>query len=351
MGSIKRTLMLLALGPIAFYSCTSVSTVSLDVMRPAEVTIPPEILSAVVVDNSYPYSGDSLHLFVSGADTLIVDSIRVDDFGNRLVQAATKSLHNRMFFDNVYMYPEPLYKVLNGKAGQSLSREQINELLDSFNAQVVISLEQVSYQTITSTLQFENFLYLTVDAQGSALWKVYNRDGGMLDVFLQRDSIYWDNEGRPLSKEDPKMPSLRSTVYSLADFMGDYYPDRIVPYWEKKNRYYFSSGHYLDGRADDLVKANNWESAARVWYYVFEEGNKKQKAMSAFNIALSYEIRGDYEEAAAWAKKSVDIVKDRGHFLAASGTMDETIIFEYYDDLVKRAKEAKKLEEQVGLGY
>jgi hypothetical protein len=31
--------------------------------------------------------------------------------------------------------------------------------------------------------------------------------------------------------------------------------------------------------------------------------------------------------------------------------MDETIIFEYYDDLVKRAKEAKKLEEQVGLGY
>src|SRR5690606_38569219 len=129
MGSIKRTLMLLALGPIAFYSCTSVSTVSLDVMRPAEVTIPPEILSAVVVDNSYPYSGDSLHLFVSGADTLIVDSIRVDDYGNRLVQAATKSLHNRMFFDNAYMYPGPPYKVLNATSGHSLRRQQTHGLV------------------------------------------------------------------------------------------------------------------------------------------------------------------------------------------------------------------------------
>ena len=350
MGFIKRTLVLLALWPIAFYSCTSVSTVSLDVMRPAEVSIPADILSAVVVDYSYPYFDDSLHLIILGTDTMIIDSIRVDDFGMKLATATAKGLYDRVFFDNVYLYPEPLYKVSDTKPGQSMSREIISELLDSFNAEVVIALEKVSYNTVTTSLNFDSFSYLTLDVHGSAMWKLYDREGRMLDVFIQRDSIYWNNDGRPQYSDNLKMPSIRSAVQSLAEFMGEYYPDRIAPFWEKKHRYYFSAGHYLFSRANDLVRANNWESASRVWYYVFDEGNKKQQAMSAFNIALSYEVRGDFEEAVAWAKKSVDIVKERGGLIAASGSLDETIVYEYYDDLVKRAGEVRKLEEQVGFG-
>ena len=97
-----------------------------------------------------------------------------------------------------------------------------------------------------------------------------------------------------------------------------------------------------------MIMAHNWESAARVWYYVFEEGNRKQKAISAFNIALSYEIRGDFDEAAAWADKSRALFQDLGSLSASSLDVDRAE--RYYNELKDRIKEAEKLQEQVGLG-
>ncbi|HBX88635.1 MAG TPA: hypothetical protein DEG09_08490 [Marinilabiliaceae bacterium] len=350
MGYLKnlKLILLVALLPLGFLSCTSLSSISIDVMRPAEYSVPPDLLSAVVLDFSYPHSGDSVHkLIINGVNTPI-DTVRIDDFGLRVANSMVLELDNRMFFDSVYLHPVSLNKGPAGRPGVQLSRQQIADIIDEYNAHLVIAVEGVSYNTEVKVIDLGGYYYSTLDAFGEVLWRIYDRYGDVLDEYLQNDSIYWDNRDTQYSSNLSAMPSLRNSVESLADFMGRYYPDRISPFWEKQRRYYYSSGHHLFSRANDLIKAHNWESAARVWYYVFEEGNKKQKAISAFNIALSYEIRGDFAEAAAWADKSRALFQDLGSFSASS--LDVERANRYYNELNERIKEAEKLQEQVGLG-
>jgi hypothetical protein len=340
--------LLLALLSLFLHSCASVSTIPLEVMRPATYSVPPEILSVVVVDFSYPYRGDSTHiLFISGNST-VVDTIWVDDFGMRVAESMAVELDNRAFFDSVFLHPVSLNIPPVGSPNLPLSPLQVGEILEEYNAQAVIALESVEYSSHFKGADLGQFFYASLDADSRLLWKIYDTQGQVVDVYIQQDSIFWDNHEAGYSNDFSAIPGVRYAMESLADFMGKYYPDRIAPYWESQRRSYYASGHHLFSRANDLLKANNWEHAARVWYYVFDEGNDKQKAMAAFNIALSFEVRGDFVEAAAWAEVSNNLFNQMSTFRVSA--MDKVRGVTYIQELNERIRETQKLEEQVGGG-
>jgi len=305
--------------PMFISSCVSVSTLPLEVMRPATYSVPPDILSVVVVDFAFPYRSDSTHIInVMGAED-VIDTIWVDDFGLRVVNAMAEELENRAFFDSVYLHPVSLNRPPVGKPNLSLSASQIRDILNKYNAHAIIALESIEYNSHFSGINTGEFLYATMDANSS------------------------DDQGYIDSKS---IPSIRHAMESLANFMGKYYPDRIAPYWESQQRSYYSAGHHLFSRANDLLKVNNWEHAARVWYYVFDEGTKRQKAMAAYNIALSFEVRGDFVEAAAWAQVSEQIFMELNSF--AANSVEVSRASWYLAELNKRIKESELLEDQIG---
>lgn len=338
--------LLAALLPLFVSSCATVSTIPMEVMRPAHYSIPPDILSVVVVDFSFPYRGDSTHVLnISGKKT-VLDTIWVDDFGMRVVESMAFELDNRAFFDSVFLHPVSLNRPPAGRPGLSLSPFQIGNILQEYNAQAIIALESVAYRSRFLGANVGEFYYASLDANSKLLWKIYDAQGQTMDAYVQQDSIFWDNSDA--MSDLNSIPGLRYAIESLADFMGRYYPDRIAPFWESQRRSYYSAGHHLFSRANDLLRANNWEHAARVWYYVFDEGNSKQKAMAAFNIALSFEVRGDFVEALAWAEVSKNLFEEMGAFRVSS--LDKVRAVKYFEELNERIKETQMLEEQVGAG-
>ena len=108
------------------------------------------------------------------------------------------------------------------------------------------------------------------------------------------------------------------------------------------------SGHHLFARATDLAKVNNWGEAAKVWYYVYENGNAKQKAMAALNLALSFEMRGDFTEAMAWAEISHNQFEALSSWRVSSSIKNSSFL--YYLRLKERVNEKSKLHEQFGAG-
>lgn len=339
---------LLTLLPMLLSSCATVSTIPLEVMRPADYSVPPDVLSVVVVDFSFPFRGDSTHvLSLSPRKTTVVDTIWIDDYGMRVAESMAYELDNRAFFDSVFLHPVSLNRPPAGRPNLPLSANQVGEILKNYNAQAVIALESVEYRSRFKTESLEGYYYASLDANSRLLWKIYNAQGQTMDAFIQQDSIFWDNSDLA-SGDFSSIPGLRYAIESLADFMGKYYPDRIAPYWESQRRSYYSSGHHLFVRANDLLKANNWDHAARVWYNVFDEGNDKQKAMAAFNIALSFEVRGDFEEAVAWAQVSKKLLDEMNTFRVSNLDKIRTIM--YIEELNERISEIQKLEEQVGAG-
>lgn len=340
---------LFTLSTMFFVSCASVSTIPIEVMRPADYSVPPDVLSVVVVDFSFPYRGDSTHvLSLSPQKTTVVDTIWIDDFGLRVAESMAVELDNRAFFDSVFLHPVSLNRPPAGRPNLPLSPYQVGRILEDYNVQAVIALESVEYRSRFKVETLEGFYYASLDANSRLLWKIYDAQGQTMDAYIQQDSIFWDNSDAMYSGDYSSIPGIRYAMESLADFMGKYYPDRIAPYWESQNRFYYSTGHHLFSRAKDLLRANNWDHAARVWYYVFDEGNKKQKAMAAFNIALSFEVRGDFKEAVAWAEISKKLFEEMSPVRVSTPDKVRTTL--YTEELNERIRETQKLEEQVGAG-
>jgi hypothetical protein len=340
--------LVVALLPLLFYSCVSVSTIPMEVMRPAAYSVPPDILSVVVVDFSFPFRGDSTHVLTISGNSTVVDTIWVDDFGLRVAESMAFELDNRAFFDSVFLHPVSLNRPPAGRPDLPLSPYQIEKILETNNAQAVIALESVEYRSRFQGAIVGEFYYASLDANSRLLWKIYDAQGQTLDAYIQQDSIFWDNSDAMNASDFNAIPGIRYAMESLADFMGKFYPDRIAPYWESQRRSYYSGGHHLFSRANDLLRANNWEHAARVWYFVFDEGNKRQKAMAAFNIALSFEVAGDFVEAAAWAEVSKNLFDEMSPFRVSS--LDKVRSIMYTEELNERIRETQKLEEQVGAG-
>lgn len=326
--------------------CASVGSLRMEVLRPAEHTVPPDVLSVVLVDFAYPYRADSVHVMELGDEKATIDTIWVDDFGQKTIAAAGAELEQRAFFDTVYVHPQALNRPPVGRPGLNLSPLQVQRILAEYPAQRVLALEDLSYKSRIGLKNYSGYIVATLDVDAQLLWKMYDQNGNVADVFVQKDSIFWDNMENPLLVEEITLPSVRTSLEALADFMGKYYPDRIAPYWEVQYRPFYSGGHHLFARANDLKKVNSWEAAARVWYYVYEEGNKKQKAMAAYNLALSYEVRGDFLEALAWAERSKALFDDLG--TARVSETERKRVGNYIQELERRRDEELKLQLQVG---
>ncbi len=94
------------------------------------------------------------------------------------------------------------------------------------------------------------------------------------------------------------------------------------------------------------MKINNWNEAAKIWYHIYESENKKQKARAAYNLALSYEIRNDFQEAKAWAEISRNLFETLKSIQVSE--IERKMAFKYFESLNERFAETEALHKQLG---
>ncbi len=346
-GRLAKSLILL-LFPMLFCSCSSLTNINVDVLRPASFSVPPQILSVLVVDNSLPYRDNNVHIVSSLDKVIVIDTLWVDNFGDITIKSFGESLKERKFFDSVFTHNKPLKQDYRNPNFGEIPRFIIDSLINAYNVQAIISLESLKYKTKTNIFNLGDYYYTSLDANGFIIWKMYHPNGNVMDASIQKDSVYWENTGISFKLSYSGLPSIRESVEILAWHLGKNGIKRIAPYWESVTRNIYTGGNHLFLRADDLRLANNWEEAAKVWYYIYENGNRRQKARAAHNLALSYEIRGNFPEAVAWSDISRKIFDGLGFVFTAFD--EQELSRNYYLRLCERYQEKKKLDEQLGPG-
>lgn len=331
--------------------CTSYSSLTMDVLKPAEINIPVEIASVVIVDNAHPLSpGDSnvVHTLEFPGRKFLVDSIVSDDFGDYAIKSLAESLKARQFFDSVHVVEEPYNAKEDGSPMKPLSSFVKDTLCRYYDAQAVISLDHYSYSTSTKVTQESMGYYFTLDARPNTYWKIHNCiSGELLNMHLQQDTIFWDSGGQTISSYEDSLPDLELALNEAAIYSGAQYADYIAPKWMQENRIYYKNGHPLFSEASVLVSQGNWETATRIWYKAFEENEGKIEARAAFNLALGKEALDEIEEALAWAYTSVQKYESLGGF-SFSGE-EQKLARRYYVKLAQRLQEKKKIDEQYGV--
>ncbi len=327
--------------------CSSFSEMSFEVLRPAGYSVPPEIKSVVLVDNSLVFPDTAVNIIRLEGEIIKIDTNKVADYSSFVINEIREELLNRMFFDTVYVDTIQYKKIGHGAQLDELSTIQIKEICDKFGADAIISLDAYRYTNNISIESYGDFeYYSTYDASAINYWRIYDcYNMSVLNVHLQKDTIFWDSNGSSINSSLNPFISFDRATHEIGRYLSYQMVDYLVPYWEEVTRHLYTSGsiHFLN--ATDWVNRDNWQEAEKIWSYIYSNGSKKAKIKAALNIALALERQGHIYEATDWAYKVYEIIERDGTKFSSN---IHRYAVKYYINLSKRKVEYKKLIEQLG---
>ncbi len=333
---------------ITMFACqTSNSIIEYDVLRPAKYSIPPEIKSVVLVNNSLPYLEKNIHVAVVDDFIQPLDSVWYEGYADSVIHSLYRNLQSRNFFDTVYI--DTLYrkKATSGMLNK-ISDWDMQGIYNRFDADAILSIDAYTYGTKVKVESYPESYYSTMAMYGISYWRFHDRfqqDPIFEDV--QNDSIYWHGSGDMVETSVMRFPSILEGLKDFSYYIGENFVDEIVPKWEGVERDLFLTGHpYFISAAEWLSKNNN-DEAKKLWGYIFEHGKPIDKARAAHNIAIILEKEDDIYNAMKWAYNSYDAYK------LSSGALYKTELNDskrYYIYLSQRKQELEKLQIQMGGG-
>jgi hypothetical protein len=327
-------------------SCVSIKNYQMDILVPATVSIPPDIKSVIVIDNA-KLPGDSIEIVVSDHKGQYIKP-NTDTIPAIALKQLYETIRQRSFFDTVYLQPITSSLARSQSIGSSNLKKTLTEAKNNHQADAAVVLEEVKlfpkldYQPFyTETLNYRidqsfvaNFVWVIVDLKHDSV----------LDVYNQVDTLVWTSYANALAYPVIGLPSFNESVRSVADYFGYYCADRICPNWVRENRYYFAGNGMGWDLANASIAKNDWLNAAKVWFGMYSSSKGAPKARLAHNIALSYEVLGDFEEAVKWSAHSKLLFKPTSSWFV----QEKALTDDYYNTILKRALHAKKLAEQLG---
>ena len=140
-----------------------------------------------------------------------------------------------------------------------------------------------------------------------------------------------------------RLPKRSDALIDGALYIGRKCISRFLPFWDKEDRFIFSSNNKLMKQAMDSVVYRKWNAAIVKWKKLYDTTKNNQlKAKLANNIAIANEIGGNMDEALKYCNISLQIIENEAY------NKTYYLIKDYYALLNKRDKEIKLLKQQLG---
>jgi len=297
-------------------SC-STRNVSLQLLAPAEITIPQEINSIGILNRSLPDKEEQLINILEGFIT--GESILADREGSfhciRGVEARMRESPrvkaialetDRYKGTGTRQFPEPL----EWGAVEDLCRQyQVDAIiaLETFDSDFEVRKstsqhkEKVNGREVTRT---EYHADLRVDV-GSG-WRLYDPiHRRIVDQVNFNDRKEWSGSGKTDQAALDDLPSKRNSINESGRFAGIQLANRISPNWRAESRTYFVKGNDELKEAKTQVRYNNWDAAIVIWKRLAESSDPEIAGKACYNLALASEMKGNIDLALVWAEKAM----------------------------------------------
>jgi hypothetical protein len=342
----KNLLMFCCICSICFASCKS--NAYLSVMKPARVSLGPEIKSIAVVNRTVPEN--KLVNTIEGI--LTGEFLGQDRQGvQRTIQGIHSVLRNSPNLDAVIANEEMKGSGSGGTFPVPLSWEVVEELCNKYRVDAILCVETydsdfiVTRGTKVVDKKDKDGKVVKVTeyyAEGIATVKIgirvydpYKRT--IADQAHHTDNKRWYASGRSVQQALIQLIDSKMAMQEVSYAIGKYYGSRISPSWVRVSREFYrkpKSNTYLaqGGRRADV---GDWQGALESWLRASESHKRKVAGRAAVNVALGYEVLGELEEARAWAMRSFT---DYGNKTGRT----------YSNILRNRIRDEQKLEWQLG---
>lgn len=270
-------------------ACTSTKTLVVNVEKPAEINLPQNI---TIVNNS---------LLETSLDNSEQHNVMLDSIDIQLMNSILHNLDSKQYFSRVTLFPEPTKSQTDNT--NEISRDKLIKILTQTNSDAILSIDKLLFKTNNSSNYdpYENTWINSLDLEIFAICNSYTNDGYKIAPLLITDTIYWTEIliGRELVSEP--IPSLQQAMTIGTSYLAEQITNRLAPHWEQQNRLYYSDSK----EANKFFDSDNLLKARSIWESEYDKEKKtKRKARLANNIALTYELEDNFDQAIRWATLS-----------------------------------------------
>jgi hypothetical protein len=326
-------------------SCVSLTPYHMEVLRPAKITIPPDIKNLVLIDNIETLNDSFPVTVVRKTKTRQFLKSKPDSVTNSVINMLYQELNLRQFFDTVKLDRSSLVDTNSRSVVFPYDVNDFSSIKHQFNCDAALFLNHIRFKPVITVTEAGDYYYFTQAITGVIQWQLYDlRCDSLISTYVQRDTLFWDGYTPTLQYPVEGIPDMYKAMTELAKRMGFFCADQFAPYWEPVDRYYFATGPGYFSTATDFVLKKDWVEAEKVWFYIYNNSEKLYKARAAHNIALSKEVQGQFREAGEWALESLNQFKE----IEKNYPDDYRREKKYYSDLAKRYVDGRKLVEQIG---
>ena len=315
----KITVLLLVL--CLFSACTTLQTISFERLQAADVSYPDQVRTVGVI-NYAPQDEqerDSILGLWNGDGMVTVESLA------RKIAATD-------YFNQVVVCDSALRPVGMGNE-EILPMSQADSLIQALGVDMLFAVEQVRIELKEGSL-FHTELMVDVPAVDGVITPlvrayVSGRSAPLFSI-SKTDTICW--------VVSPEL-TFGQIMQEASDFAATLPVSYLLPHWKEMNRYYFDGGNMEMRDAGVYIREQNWEGAAALWQKLHDGRKGKVKMRAAYNLALNYELQGDYERAKEYLDTALS--------LASEGSWEHQLIEYYRLQLDEQARENRMLQIQM----
>ena len=218
--------------------------------------------------------------------------------------ATTQSMESTGEFDAVELMDISQNQSTNYYSRTPLTFSQAERLCTDYQADALLTLNQlVLYDVVESFPTNEGTYYAYLQAYAQSHWTIHYAGQTREATFTQADTLLWESQlhyTRAQSLSD--LPSRQEALLYLARELGNRIGSSFTPSWQTTRRYIYDLPDLQAGL--DAFRLQRWNSAINQWLTIVDSKDKKAAACAAANIAIAYEMLGDYGSACDYAQRS-----------------------------------------------
>ena len=214
-----------------------------------------------------------------------------------------------------------------------LTFSQAERLCTDYQADALLTLNQlVLYDIVESFPTDEGTYYAYLQAYAQSHWTIHYAGQPREVTFTQADTLLWESRlyyTRAQSLND--LPSRQEALLYIARELGNRIGSSFSPSWQTTRRYIYDLPNLQAGL--DAFRLQRWNSAINQWITMVDSKDKKAAACAAANIAIAYEMLGDYASACDYAQRAIRLF---GAWKTAYGRQQQANIRYYLAQLQAR---------------
>ena len=277
---------------------------SVDERYPAERTQLQDKQRILVVNNALTQPQDFGHSTILDGENK--GNVEIDLSRSVLycLFAATQSMESIGEFNAVELMDISQNHSTNYYSRTPLTFSQAERLCTDYQADALLTLNQlVLYDIVESFPTDEGAYYAYLQAYAQSHWTIHYAGQTREATFTQADTLLWESQlhyTRAQSLSD--LPSRQEALLYLARELGNRMGSSFAPSWQTTRRYIYELPDLQAGL--DAFRLQRWNSAINQWITIVDSKDKKAAACAAANIAIAYEMLGDYASACDYAQRA-----------------------------------------------